>query len=531
MRKLLQPLIEALFRILFSYDCLGEEKLPRSGGAVVTANHPSYLDPILLSLQADRPIRFMAWDALFRVPLLGRLIRAFGAFPVDTRCGQGRAAYERARALVEAGEIVGIFPEGKRSRTGWMEPRLREGAARLALETGAPLFPATIAGAYRAWPHYQSLPRPARIRVRFHDSIDPTAYRDRPEEEAIEALVGDLRERVDRSLLPGVKADLRMNVLYRQPAPFPRLHEWLPPMALALVVFWKTRQLLWAVPAYAYLAYLLLDHFVFPQRRLLKWLRNASVIFFLLAYAPTVLDVLGLPQVPAGAALAAVLCGAMFPYLYERGRIALAFIRDLTLAFGFALGALFLAPTGVGPHLSLPLFAAAFAWAGRTVFHAYTAPILVLYAAATGWLLGGPFLLPHVTAGLLAWAIGRAFPGGVARPLAEEGPSTGTGLGLFDDDETPAGATTGSRPAPPPTSEVPSHEGVSRRGHEPKRDGGILQLGLLDGPHPGDTPAPASGSASPRPFADEKARARRARPSRGGLIGLGLFDEPDDDDR
>jgi 1-acyl-sn-glycerol-3-phosphate acyltransferase len=115
----------------------------------------------------------MAWDALFRVPLLGALIRAFGAFPVDTRRGKGREAYERAKALVLSGEVVGLFPEGHRSRTGWMEPQLREGAARLSWETGALLVPATIAGAYRAWPHYQSLPRPARIRVRYHEPSTP----------------------------------------------------------------------------------------------------------------------------------------------------------------------------------------------------------------------------------------------------------------------------------------------------------------------------------------------------------------------
>src|SRR5262245_34240930 len=156
-------LLEALFRVLFTYDCLGKENLPGAGPAVVAANHPSYLDPVLLSLQAPRPIRFMAWDALFRVPLLGALIRTLGAFPVDVRRGKGREAYEKARALVESGEVVGIFPEGKRSQTGWMESSLREGAARLAWETGAPLIPATIVGAYRAWPHFQSLPRPARI--------------------------------------------------------------------------------------------------------------------------------------------------------------------------------------------------------------------------------------------------------------------------------------------------------------------------------------------------------------------------------
>jgi len=150
MRRVITTLIEALFRVLFTYDCLGEENIPARGPAVVAANHPSYLDPVLLSLQVRRPIRFMAWDALFRVPLLGALIRTFGAFPVDTRRGQGREAYERAKALVLSGEVVGLFPEGQRSRTGWMEPHLREGAARLSWETGALLVPATIAGAYRA---------------------------------------------------------------------------------------------------------------------------------------------------------------------------------------------------------------------------------------------------------------------------------------------------------------------------------------------------------------------------------------------
>jgi 1-acyl-sn-glycerol-3-phosphate acyltransferase len=167
MRPVLQPPLTALFRVLFTYECAGEELLPEGAG-VIASNHPSYLDPILLSLEVERPIHFMAWDALFRVPLLGGLMRSFGAFPVDVRPGKGREAYERAKALVQAGQLVGIFPEGKRSRAGWMEERLREGAARLAWETGAPLVPATITGAFRAWPHFQTLPRPARIRVRFH---------------------------------------------------------------------------------------------------------------------------------------------------------------------------------------------------------------------------------------------------------------------------------------------------------------------------------------------------------------------------
>src|SRR6185295_9209181 len=225
MRHVIVPLVEALFRIVFEYDCVGEELVPDKGPAIVAANHPSYLDPVLLSLQVRRPIRFMAWEGLFRVPVLGTVIRAFGAFPVDTKKGQGRKAYEEAKALVLAGEVVGMFPEGKRSRTAWMEPALREGVARLAWETGAPLVPATITGAFRAWPYFQRLPEPARIRVRYHEPIDPTPYRALPEAEGIQGLLDELRARVERTLMPGVKADLRITALYAKQAPWPRWRE------------------------------------------------------------------------------------------------------------------------------------------------------------------------------------------------------------------------------------------------------------------------------------------------------------------
>jgi 1-acyl-sn-glycerol-3-phosphate acyltransferase len=431
MRRVVQTLAEALFRVLFTYDCVGEEKIPAEGGVVVAANHPSYLDPVLLSLQVSRPIRFMAWEGLFKVPLLGAFIRAFGAFPVDVGAGKGREAYARAKDLVLGGEVVGIFPEGKRSRTGWMEQALREGAARLALETGAALVPATITGAYRAWPHFQSLPRPARIRVRFHDPIDPAPYRRLPEAEALDGLLDELRCRVERSLLPGIKADLRTSVLYRMPAPWPRGYEAGPALALAIALFWKTRSLVTVAPVYAYIAYLLLDHFLIPPSRLAKWIRNASPVLFLLAIAPLVLRALERPAVPAGAALTAVVLGALFPYLYEHGRTALGFVRGMVMAAGLELAALYVAPVGVGPHIALPLYAAAYAWDGRTVFWRYTVPVLGAYALAVAVLLrADAAMIVHALAGLLAWLLVRLLPYRPASPPTEESPAAGLGLRL-----------------------------------------------------------------------------------------------------
>jgi len=430
-RDLLRAALEALFRVLFTYECRGESHVPATGPAVIAANHPSYLDPVLLSLRIERPVRFMAWDALFRIPLLGAALRLFGAFPVDVRKGRGRGAYARARALLEQGELVGVFPEGKRSRTGWMEGELRDGAVRLAWETGVPLVPASIAGAYRAWPHYQSLPRPARIKVRFHEPIDTRAWAGRPAEQASDEIQAELRRRLERSLLPGVKADLRLNLIWSLPAPWPRLYESLPALVLATLVFWKTRSVADVVPAYAYLAYLLLDHFFLPQRRLTKWLRNASPVLFLLGFGPRVLEALGLPAVPAAAALVSVVLGSLFPYLYEHGRTALGYIRGLVVAGCLGLAAQYLAPTGLGPHVTLPLFGAVYAWERRTVFWRYSVPLLLAYVAfCFSEMGGGGFLLPHATAALLAWLYLRLLPERPHRVVPDEPEIRGLGLDL-----------------------------------------------------------------------------------------------------
>lgn len=412
MRALLSSLLHALFKVFFVYEHEGEEQVPQDGPAVVAANHPSYLDPVLLSLGVCRPIHFMAWDALFRVPLLGSALRAFGAFPVDVRKGQGAAAYQRARDLVAAGHLVGIFPEGQRSRAGWMEPRLREGAARLALETGAPLVPATITGAFRAWPHFRPLPKPGRIKVRFHEPIDPKAFAALDREAAVDAMTAELRRRVERSLLPGVKADLRLSVVYRKEAPWPRFYESVPPLLLATLLFWKTRSWTVVAPAYAYLAYLLADHFVIPQRRLVKWVRNASPVVFLMLFEPAVRDAFSLPHVPAPLSLAALAAAGLLPYLYSRALVALDAIRGAVFALLLSLAATaWWSSSPLGPHVALPLFLAAYAWDRQSALWTLAAPLLAAFALGIPLWLGGRLeLVPHAVAGLLAWAVVRGLP-------------------------------------------------------------------------------------------------------------------------
>jgi hypothetical protein len=130
---------------------------------------------------------------------------------------------------------------------------------------------------------------------------------------------------------------------------------------------------------------------------------------------------LGLPEAVAPGALAACALGGAFPYLYERSRTALGFVRGWVDAWLLGLAAQALAPSAAGLHASLPLFAAAYAWERRSVFWWATAPFLAGYGMLVPlWLGAGLDVLPHATAGLLAWLLTRLFPYRAPAPETEE---------------------------------------------------------------------------------------------------------------
>lgn len=129
-------------RFFCRWEVKGREHLPPKGPVIVFANHVSYLDPVIVGVALTRPVYFMAKEELFKIPVLKWIINGLCAFPV--RRGQSdRAALKAALKLLEEGRVLGIFPEGKRSPDGQLNPFLG-GAAFLALKTGAPLVPVAI---------------------------------------------------------------------------------------------------------------------------------------------------------------------------------------------------------------------------------------------------------------------------------------------------------------------------------------------------------------------------------------------------
>src|SRR5215218_4226747 len=157
-RAVLQP----FFHVWFRLSRIGREHIPATGPAIVASNHRSFLDPFVIAVMARRPIYFVAKKELFAFhPVVSWLLGALGAFPID-RGAADQQAMATARAILERGEVVLMFPEGTRVRPGALGTA-RRGVGRLALETGAPVVPVAVIGTEavrRGWrirPHKVSL--------------------------------------------------------------------------------------------------------------------------------------------------------------------------------------------------------------------------------------------------------------------------------------------------------------------------------------------------------------------------------------
>lgn len=168
---LFRPSVRALCRVYFGLELVGVEHIPDSGPLIITPNHQTYADPPLVSISVRRPVYYMAWSRLFEVPVFGRFIRLLRAFPVQIESADPRAAREAVR-LLQAGQVVMIFPEGGRTPDGSVQ-RFKLGAFRLAVSLDAPVLPVTIDGGHAAWPPGRALPRPGRIRITYHPPVRP----------------------------------------------------------------------------------------------------------------------------------------------------------------------------------------------------------------------------------------------------------------------------------------------------------------------------------------------------------------------
>ena len=143
-RSILRAIALAVLGPLLSLRLIGEELVPQDGPLLVASNHLSNADPIILEAAFPRPLFFLGKAELFRNPFFRWVLRRFGGIPLE-RGTADRAAIRRARAVLEQGIALGIYPEGERSKTAALVKGL-PGAGLIALQSDSPVLPVAIYG-------------------------------------------------------------------------------------------------------------------------------------------------------------------------------------------------------------------------------------------------------------------------------------------------------------------------------------------------------------------------------------------------
>ena len=193
--------IGPLLKRYFHMEWQGVEHIPASGAVVLACNHLSNLDPVLLAVACPRQINYLAKIELFKVPILGGLIRGYGAIPLRRSAADPEAIRLAEQVLMQE-QLLALFPEGTRSRDGTLKP-FRFGAARLSLKYEAALVPAVIIGTERAMPAGGKLPQRVPIKLAFGPPINTSQYHYRstggvPEAHILESVTTQLRDEVQR---------------------------------------------------------------------------------------------------------------------------------------------------------------------------------------------------------------------------------------------------------------------------------------------------------------------------------------------
>lgn len=144
--QVVKALLRPPLQMLTKRDWRGGENLQQPGGVILAMNHMSWFDPLVAAHFCNdhgRPVRFLAKAEIFKVPVFGKMLKSAGQIPVHRGSADAASSLHSAIAAVNSGECIVIYPEGTLTRDPDLWPMTaKNGVARIALATGAPVIPA-----------------------------------------------------------------------------------------------------------------------------------------------------------------------------------------------------------------------------------------------------------------------------------------------------------------------------------------------------------------------------------------------------
>lgn len=291
---------------------------------------------------------------------------------------------------------------------------LRTGVARLAVETGAAIVPVTIGGAYRAWPKWKLLPKPAKIIVRYHPPIelseaDRSARRE--DKEFHQQVMQQVAERINRSLTPSLRVHDAYERWYSQPPSNIRSYEWAPLIAVVVTLLvslsrntiHETWLGVW-LPAVGYYFYLMADLALIKPSRFAKWIRNTMPVWLILVWHFPLCSALAVPTGERNLWLVVAALAALFPFFYEHYFTLQKFVRGLVASYYFSMVLMLFRPHGLGTLVTVLGFIAVFVLSFKVIYRWLIAAVMLAVVAAAVWLTESPGA-PLLAYGALAVAM------------------------------------------------------------------------------------------------------------------------------
>ena len=195
MRFMIWLLIHTLYRV----KTHGFQNIPEEGAAIITPNHVSFVDPLILAGSIKRRVRFVMYYRIYQIPVLSFVFRTAGAIPIAGKKEDStlyEQAFEQIEAALSAGELVCIFPEGQITKDGQLN-EFRPGIHRVLERNPVPVIPVALQGLWgslfsrRGGPAFFKLPRRlfARISVIADDAIDPDRFKLEALQQRVEQLL------------------------------------------------------------------------------------------------------------------------------------------------------------------------------------------------------------------------------------------------------------------------------------------------------------------------------------------------------
>ncbi|KOO44128.1 lysophospholipid acyltransferase family protein [Priestia koreensis] len=181
--------VKGILSPVYRFEVVGAENVPSEGGVIVCSNHIDNLDPPAVGITCPRPVSFMAKEELFKLPLLKSILPKLEAFPVR-RGMSDREALRKGLGILKEGKVLGLFPEGTRSKDGKLGKGLA-GVGFFALRSEGAVVPCAVIGPYRKF---------KKVQVVYGEPIDLTTYKqERASAEVVtDVIMSKIAELIDK---------------------------------------------------------------------------------------------------------------------------------------------------------------------------------------------------------------------------------------------------------------------------------------------------------------------------------------------